>query len=210
MDGKSDRILKVPYYSQFQEIKNEEWKSRACSIVCLKMAFDFLLQQSETISNPSNSKSDFGTQIDADELFKESEEIQQSLLSKKLISEEQAKNGRTHDTLVFLTHNHGLPAYKEEFKSLNLEFSEKMFEFGISKISKSIENEKPVLVSVLPGLSEGKSFHTILIVGTQKENEKITGFYYHDPDAKNERLENQFLNLENFKKFWRRLTIFVG
>lgn len=33
--------LEVPYYSQFVEIKDEYWKSKACGMACLKMVLDF-------------------------------------------------------------------------------------------------------------------------------------------------------------------------
>ncbi|MBX4215770.1 C39 family peptidase, partial [Candidatus Parcubacteria bacterium] len=33
--------LEVPYYSQFVEISDPEWQSRACGMACLKMVLDF-------------------------------------------------------------------------------------------------------------------------------------------------------------------------
>ena len=33
--------LKVPYYSQYEDIKDKVWRDRACGLVCLKMVLDF-------------------------------------------------------------------------------------------------------------------------------------------------------------------------
>lgn len=196
MDGKSDKILSdVPYHSQFISIKNDEWKPRACTIVCLKMAMGLLMPEDES---------------SADDLFYESERIKQSLLTKELITPKLAGNGSVHDCVVFLAHNHGLPAHKEEFKSLNPEFENKMLQSGIDKIANSITESRPVIVSILPGLSAGQSFHTILIIGVKREGDNINGFYYHDPDANEETLDNQFIDINKFKEYWRRLAIFFG
>ncbi|MEA2113033.1 MAG: C39 family peptidase [Patescibacteria group bacterium] len=33
--------LNVPYYSQHEDIKDEDWQGKACGLVCLKMVLDF-------------------------------------------------------------------------------------------------------------------------------------------------------------------------
>ena len=40
--------IKVPYYSQYLDVINPEWQSRACGIVCLKM-----LLESRGVQTPS-------------------------------------------------------------------------------------------------------------------------------------------------------------
>lgn len=188
-------ILDVPYHSQFASIRNDDWKPRACTIVCLKMAMDFLAPEDA---------------VDADSLFEESLKIKESLLEKGLITPKLASNGSVHDVVVFLAHNHGLLAHKEEFKSLNPLFEERMLQSGLRKVENSLKEGKPVIASVYRGLAAGQSFHTILLVGLQKdERGDLEGFYYHDPDAKeDERMDNQFIEIEKFKEYWRRLAIF--
>lgn len=45
MDGKAQKIiLNVPYYSQYLDVSDENWKPRACGILCLKMVIDFYKQ----------------------------------------------------------------------------------------------------------------------------------------------------------------------
>lgn len=39
--GRSDKILAVPYYSQYLDIKDSRWIVRACGLACLKMALDY-------------------------------------------------------------------------------------------------------------------------------------------------------------------------
>jgi hypothetical protein len=190
-----NHTLEVPYYSQYIQVKNEKWKPRSCSIVCLKMAIDFLI--------PQNS-------VSADDLFYESEQIEQSLLGKELISKKVLENGKSHDVIVFLAHNHGIPAHKEEFKTLDINFKDIMTEYGINKLASSINQNMPVIVSILPGLSRGHSFHTILLIGVKKEGNGIAGFYYHDPDSQENILFNQYVDIKKFKDYWRSLAIFFN
>ncbi|HEY4516225.1 MAG TPA: C39 family peptidase [Candidatus Paceibacterota bacterium] len=200
-------ILDVPYYSQFKVVENMELQNKACSLVCLKMAIEYYFP-------------DRG-QVSAIDLFDESEIIQKSMLEKGLITEKVVAHGRSHDTIVFVAHNHGLSAYREEFRSIsvNLEtheflpnsYDEYFWARGIEKIKTAIKNNSLVMTSVFPGLSDGKSFHTLLIIGFEEsEDGELKGFYYHDSDAVGEPKNAQFIDLPTFKKFWRRLAIFLG
>ncbi len=196
--------LKVPYHSQFRDSVREEWKSKACTVTCLKMAGDFLVPE----RLPS-----------IDELFSEALFHSESMRSKGLIADIALSNGFPHDVIILLAHNYGIPAYREEFKSKSIntnseikesQYSGDMLNEGINRLRQSIENGKPPIVSVLPGLSEGTSFHTILLVGFEEENGVVSGFYYHDPDSKVIDLESIFIPISKFLEFWRKMAIFVG
>jgi hypothetical protein len=194
----------VPYYSQFFDVSREDQREKSCSIVCLKMAFDFL--------SP-------GTTPSIDHLIEEASFHTISMKEHGLITEKAASFGTVHDVLVSLAHNYGVLAYREEFKSLSVTeakvvvpspFVEVMLESGIKKIVASLETGSLVIASVFPGLSEGKSFHTILLIGFEDRDGTLTGFYYHDPDARTEARNDQFIALADFVIYWRKMAVFLG
>jgi hypothetical protein len=194
----------VPYYSQFRDVTNEELKEKACTMTCLKMAGDFL--------SPNTFPS-------IDEMMEEAMVHGESMKEHGLITLSHTPHGFSHDVIVSLAHNYGIPAYKEEFKSFSLDQNKKpilgshqntMLQNGFKKISTALRAGSLPIVSVMPGLSEGKSFHTILIIGFEEKDGVLTGFYYHDPDAKNEERKEVFMSLEEFLKFWRKMAIFIG
>ena len=196
--------LSVPYYSQFHDVTKEEWRSKACTVVCLKMALDFLV--------PDRTSS-------IDNLLHEAVIHSNSMLSRGLISEESLSHGSPHDVIVMMAHNYGVTAYREEFKSMAIglsgameqsKFADEMFQQGLKKIVAILETGGLPIVSVLPGLSEGKSFHTILLIGFEDNNGTLTGFYYHDSDAAGEARNDLFITLEEFTKYWRKMAIFIG
>ncbi|PIQ66866.1 MAG: hypothetical protein CO184_00805 [Candidatus Zambryskibacteria bacterium CG_4_9_14_3_um_filter_40_16] len=199
--------MQVPYYSQYKDVEKEEWKilgkARACTAACLKMVFEyFKVDNCPTV----------------DEIFEESLIITQDMLEKKLITELTITHGITHDVITLVSHNHGVPSFKEEFKSVKIDtanktfspskYSQKIFDFGIKEIFNTLKGGGLVLTSVLPGLSNGQSFHTVLLVGFEEADGKIKGFYYHDPDSIDGTLSNQYLDLKMFDKYWRKQAIF--
>ncbi len=196
--------LDIPYYSQFTEVTSDEWKDRSCIVVCLKMALDFLV--------PGKAPS-------VDRLIEEALLHSASMMEHGLITAKSATHGFVHDVIVVLAHNHGVPAYREEFKSLSLDEHNKpipspyvdlILQRGIEKLKQGIQSRHVPIVSVFPGLSEGESFHTILLTGFEEKDGVVTGFYYNDPDAKDEQRKDLFLELPDFLKYWRKMVIFVG
>ncbi len=196
--------LHVPYYSQFHDVTKKEWQSKACTVVCLKMALDYLV--------PGRAPS-------IDNLLHEAVIHSNSMLGRGLISEESLRHGSPHDVIVMMAHNYGVTAYREEFKSMSAnldgsigpsQFAGEMLQHGLKKIVAILETGGLPIVSVLPGLSEGKSFHTILLVGFEDNNATLTGFYYHDSDAPGEARNDLFISLEEFIKYWRKMAICIG
>lgn len=200
------KILNIPYYSQHRDIKSKYWKSRACSIVCVKTVLNFLC-------NSEKSPSDCGYDLPTIEgLIKEGVYIKGLDKNKDWIQ----------DKIVMLLRNHGISAYQQEFKSMNIEvsvgkeseskYSEKMFSGGLEKIIKKLEENKLILVSVTKKFKEGKKFHMVVLTGFEmNKNGEIKGFYYNDTDYNNEQEgKDLFVDIEIFKKYWRRMAIFVG
>jgi len=175
--------IDVPYYSQYQDVKDEYWKSRSCAIVCIKMIMEYR-----------------GVQfINIDDLIREGIEIGGLNENKDWI----------HKKLVQLFHNYGIDAYRQEFKSSDKKFEEKFLNDGIKKIIENLEKEKPVMVSAIKKWSKKNKYHMVILVGFEK-NEKgdLRGFYYNDSDYKDEEGKDLFVDIDIFKKYWRKLAIF--
>ena len=172
----------VPYYSQRTDVTDQAWQSRACGVACVAMV---IVYRGGVIKS-------------LDALIEEGREI----------GAYREGVGWMHDGLVALAGRHGLKLYREEFKDETVE-GEQHLEQGIEKIVTALKQGRLVLVSVARGFEDATKPHLVLLTGTEGDEGAITGFYYHDPDADTKEAGmNQFVPLEIFKRFWRRLVIF--
>jgi len=177
--------LSVPFYSQYRDVTDPAWQPRACGGVCLKMALDFLA--------PS-----FNTTIPTIlELIEEA-------TTHKAYS---TGSGWVHRGMVFLAHNHGIPAYPEEFRSMEGSHARTLVHYGYQKIVETVRSGKPVIVSIEKGFVDGGSFHQVLIVGEKDNGETLI---YHDPEAKDNSGAFREIEREKFCSHWRHFAIFVG
>lgn len=178
------------FCSQYRDIKNEDWKSRACSICCLWMGLKSL-------------KEDFN--LSPDEL------LEAGLYINAFVDPGFWK----HDRLTVLAHNHGVPAYAEEFKSIpfgvETEYAESILNYGVNKIFNFLKNKEGVVIASVP-----KDFqyfdkpHSVLFHSVLEENGKKY-FVYNDSEKENEELgKNLKIDIEEFKIKWRRLAIFLN
>jgi hypothetical protein len=128
--------------------------------------------------------------------------------------------GWNHDGIARLAHNHGLPAYREEFRSITVDagtkarvdspFAESLRATGIEKIKGSLVAGKPVIISTIKRFSEAGKFHSVLLTGFEEENGQLAGFHYHDPESiQDGGGAKRFVSIGTFKEHWRRLAIFV-
>lgn len=188
------KILNVPYYSQ-RDVENKEWKDRSCAIVCLKMILDYHLE----VELPS---------------------VWDLIREGVMIDGVDENSDWKQDSIVMLLRNHGLSAYRQEFKSFEIniesgkgipgEYSEKMLTGGINKIVDNLNSDKPVLASVSKMFGDENIFHMVVLVGFEKDgNGEVKGFYYNDSDYEIEQGKALFVDIEIFKKHWRRLSIFI-
>jgi len=190
------KILNVPYYSQYRDVKDEYWKPRACGAICLKMVLDFL-KQPQSLS------------MNVEEFV-------------KLANERGAygEGGWVHQGLVDTAKEFGVKMKRREFKKnpkirtnavfLSEENIAKLKE-GIKEILLSLKNKKPVLVSAIKRWEEKEKFHMVVLTGFEvDEGGEVKGFYYNDTDYQSEKEgKDLFVGIEIFKKYWRRLVIFV-
>lgn len=109
--------------------------------------------------------------------------------------------GWIHDYEVELFGRYGFSAHREE----------KMDgESGILKIYEYLLNGNPVIVSIeQPKSNNNVRFHQVLLVGfEEKDDETISGFFFHDPDRRNGGDPYRRISIEEFLKQWRKMAIF--
>jgi len=190
--------LQVPFHSQRSEDVPEDRRNTACGIVALKMAMEFSLKHQGRVAPTMEA----------------------------LIGEGMAINGYQkgigwiHGQLVLIAHNHGVLAYREEYKSVLVDwirgtfskspFESAMVDQGIEKFRRLLERRTVPLVSVSKNFKERDKFHLVVLTGFGEENGK-SGFYYHDPHYSEEyEGAHKFVDDETFRDHWRRLAIFIG
>lgn len=188
--------LDIPFYSQHTLDVPEEWRRRACGVLTLRMALAYLLAHK---GRPVPS---------TEQLIHEAEAIHG-----------WTEDGIDHEALIRLAHNYGIPAYREEFRSVSVdpehnsfepsEYSTEMLEYGIGRIYEAVKNGQVVLASVPRTLTEGGTPHAVVIVGF--EEGETPGFYYHDPDYDTaDEGAFRFIDVESFKALWRRFMRVIG
>ena len=171
----------VHFYSQYDESVPADWRDRSCGIVCLQMALAARSSSRLTISD----------------LIKEALTIEGAY---------QESIGWSHTGLVLVAHNHGIPAYQEEFRSRNPHTEENLAHYGVKKIKEELTRGKVILASVRKDFKPEGSPHIILLIGVTSR-----GFEYHDPAQLDpSHGANQVITEEDFFKSWRRLCIVVG
>lgn len=177
--------LDIPFFSQLDNSVPQEHQRKVCALACIKMIMD--------------SK---GDSVSFDHIFKEA-----------LVVGLYEKAGWAHETIVRILRNHEILAYRQEFLAHTIDVDNANFSIashtdsfvqkGIEKIKKSINNGNPVMVSVIAGFSENKEDHMVLIVGYQDQS-----LFILDPILSLEQNPKTIL-IEDFKKFWKGLAIFV-
>ena len=187
--------LDVPYYSQHQDVTEPSWQNRCCGIACTKMVINYF--------KPDNKEL-------IDDLIEEG----------VLVGGYSTDVGWNHNGIVRLLRNRGLSSYQEEFKSVLVDSTQRRFLKsthenpmilnGINKIQKSLQDKKPVIVSVEPDFDENKSSHLIVLTGFVEDGTGLDGFFYNDPDSKEGIKKDKFVELPKFRNFWRKMAIFVG
>lgn len=176
-------ILKVPYYSQHRDVKDPEWKERACGVIALKMALDFL-----------------GAQTPAPDEF----------IKRGVAAGAHGQWGWIHTGLVSLASSFGIAMERKEFRSEDAHKAQELLAQGIDELVASLSSGKPVLISAIKKWFEEKKFHMMVLIGFEMDKGVLTGFYYHDPDALSpEEGKDQFVPIQTFKTYWRRMAIFT-
>ena len=187
--------LNISFISQNDPSIPEEWRERSCGIVCLKMCLD-----AHGIKNKIK-------------IPLISELISEGLMMKGDLHNDAV--GWNHSALVWLAHNHGVPAYHEEFRSdsspvksgsaIPSEFADFLRDEGIKRIKDSLARGAPAIISFKPGFGSKDNTHLLVVIG----HEEGKGFIVHDPSNSDPK-EAVFVDEPTFISFWRKFAIFVG
>ena len=176
--------LDIPYYSQYRDVKDAEWQSRACGVVCLKMLLD-----ARGVKTP----------------------LLDEMIQDGVALGAYSENGWLHDGLIVLGAKYGGELYRKEFrnKDADTETVERLNREGIDMILHELEAGRPVIVSAIKNFEISNKFHMVLVVGAEIQEGIVKGFYYHDPDSYTETMGSyQFVPISTFSTAWRRMAIF--
>jgi len=116
----------------------------------------------------------------------------------KIVLEKEAyheNNGWIHDKLLEIVKSFGLDAYRKEMME------------DESELKNFLKEGSPVIVSIKSrrfSFEFNGKFHQIVLVGYNKK-----GFYYNDSDYQDESGKELFVDIETFKKYWRKMAIFI-
>jgi len=186
------KIIPVPYISQFSKEFDEEWHYKSCGIACVAMLLAYYNLED---SSPMR------------------------LLEEGITIGGWTDIGWRHEALVRILRNHGVNAYSQEFRSIQVSskynsfkinpMEEKMMEDGIAKMIAEIDGGHPVMVSVDEGFNTNLEKHIVLVVGYDF-TDKQEKFIIHDPRGINsiERFDLMPVDIAKIRKFWRKFAIF--
>lgn len=174
--------LTIPYYSQYRDVIDPAWKSRACGVACLKMLLD-----SKGVQTPS-----------LDEMIQQGDAIGA-----------YGDSGWKHDGLVALAYQYGVKLSRAEWRQSDTQSSDELNKEGIHFLLSELEAGRPVIISAIKNFEIRDKFHLVLLVGAEIEEGIAKGFYYHDPDSYTEtKGAYQFVPFHIFEKAWRSMAIF--
>lgn len=193
-------ILPVPFVSQYSLPRDKDGLSRACGIACLKMIIDFRAEEPTRL----------------DDLLQESELVSGAYIP---------GIGWAHASLAIILRNHNIGAYPQEFRSVYKDIVHRTtlpspyeslhIERGIRKIAGKIKEGKPAIISGIKGWNEADKsrldkIHLMVFMGFEKnDKEEIQGFYFHDPDDEKSPGSDKYIDINVFRKLWRKFAIFI-
>ena len=192
--GITRTILDVPFVSQYSIGRDSDGLSRACGAACVKMILDFR-----------------GQSVDFRDILREGHTIKGAYIS---------GIGWSQVGLAALLRNHNVGAYGEEFRAIEVDIENRAFlsspfeaghvERGMQKIAgKIIDWQQPVIVSAIKNWREIDKPHLVVITGVEKEGDLIKGFYYNDSDDEDKEGKDCFVDIDTFRRYWRKFAIFI-
>lgn len=164
------KILEVPYHSQFLEVHDNFWNIRSCGGACIKMICDYQGSASES--------------------------IQEIMEYAKENSGYDMANGFVHDFAVNYFKKRDMFSHRVEIGFLTIDEDSKKKD-NFNYIIESINENNPVMVSIAKETLEQKKYHLIVIVGYKyilsdiefqdiDSNRIISHIVYHEPESTDE------------------------
>lgn len=154
--GSKKIILDVPYCSQRLDVGDLYWQSRACGMACVKMVLDYYKKGGDSLIN---------------------------LIKEGVGKEGYCERGWIHDVLVEMMKERGLKVFRKEYKSADENEQKRLIEKAIKETINFLSEKGLVIISAIKNFSEEKNFHMVVLIGFEKGENGVIGFYYHDPDS---------------------------
>jgi hypothetical protein len=165
-----EKILQVPYHSQFLEVHDDFWNIRSCGGACVKMICDYHGSQSENIQEIMEYAKDNGGY--------------------------GMTNGFIHDFAVHYFKNRDMFSHRVDMGFTSIDEEEKK-KNNFNYIIDSINQNNPVITSIAKQTLEQKKGHLIVVVGykyiladtefrDQDDNRIISHIVYHEPESTDE------------------------
>ncbi len=180
MKSRLDIRFRVPYYSQRLDVGRAFWRPRACGVVALKMAMDYVGKDSARYKKSSiDQLIDLGAAIHAHD----------------------PEHGWIHNGLIAIAKLNGFKkSYREEW------VSEERID-GVETIVELVAHQVPVLSSMMS--RTGGHLVTLVGLVMSKEGACI-GFFYHDPNSKDHiKGRFKKISLDQFMKNWKGRIVVV-
>ncbi len=164
------KILEVPYHSQFLEVHDNFWNIRSCGAACIKMVCDYQAVSSES--------------------------IQEIMEYAKDNSGYDMQNGFVHDFAVHYFKKRDMFSHRVDMGFLTLdEEGKKKDNFNL--IIQSINEGNPVMASIAKQTLEQRKYHLVVVVGYKyiladtefqdvDSNRIISHIVYHEPESTDE------------------------
>ena len=174
--------ISVPYYSQYLDVTDPMWQTRACGVACLKMLLE--------------AKGEHPPSLD-------------EMIAQGCSIGAHGEWGWKHDGLIALARQYGAKLSRNEWRKSESKSPEELNEEGIKFLLSELIAKRPVLVSAIKKFEEDDKFHMVVLTGFEERDGAVIGFYYHDSDTtKRGEGENLFVPIDIFRTKWRRMAIF--
>lgn len=174
--------LNVPHYSQYLDVTDSMWQTRACGVACLKMLLSAKGEHSPTLDE---------------------------MIAQGCAIGAHGEYGWKHDGLIALAKQYGAKLSRAEWRQSDSATPDELNEEGIQFLISELRAGRPVLVSAVKKFQEDDKFHMVVLTGFEEKDATITGFYYHDSDTeKRGEGKNLFVPINIFRAKWRRMAIF--
>ncbi len=202
----TDHILDVPFYNQLDSSLDPKWHDKTCGILALKMVMDYYRQQT---NQPA---------IDLAELF------ESTLGDDGYI----ANVGWFHPALVRAAARYGFKAWRRSWNIATAgrkqyqdegvdapsmaSFAAQLKKEALPALVDSIEQGRPMVVSVAKDFSDINKGHLVVLTGFKRGRAagQYQGFYYNDPysPTQNDR-KDRYVAMARFEAKWNHRAIFL-
>lgn len=173
------KILEVPHLIQFYDIEDPQWQERTCAIVSLVMVMGY-----------------YGKEVNLEEAVEKGQKIKVKDPKLGTVGGYDPEFGWRHDAIVGLAKHYGFKSYRKEDDT-------------IESLMESLEKQEPVIINIYKNFDPENGGHLAVLTGYYVADTELIGFYVNDPIGPSYKHKDQFIELENFERGWKKRAIYV-